>query len=199
MRKPIGIKIFGITNIILGISPFLFLSFLCIQQFYLVIFFFLFTFFGWVTDREFKGFWDWFLLSVGERGCIITFCLFSFLLFQSGLAMIKGKSYGRKLAIISVSIIALSWIGYNVLSIIHTHLYGNLSINANLLNSVFLISFGLLIYVFFLIKYLMRPTIKEQFDKEGMESSTVLKRTILTALIILIIVIFGCLLIPLLR
>lgn len=189
MKRPISLWIFGIINIALGILPSLFLIVICLCHSFLGAAVFLFTFFGWVTDREFKSFMDWFLLGIAVRGCVITLYLFSLLLGWSGLAMFKRKPYSRKLSIISISVIVLSWLGYIILSAIHQYLYRNNSFNVGSLQVPDFIFLCLLIYAFLLIKYFMRPAIKEQLDGKYIKSS--LRRIIFITLSVLIILVFG--------
>ena len=195
MKRPAGVTIFGMMNIVLGILPSLFLINLCLRYAFFITVIFLFTFAGWVTDNEFKSFADWFLLTIIDRGSLITLYVFSLFLFWSGLAMFKKKPYSRILAIISISGVVLSWMVSHISSIIHGFLYRNAEFDRVGLWEIFYISLALLIYASLLIKYLIRPEIKEEFNKGNIKYS--LKAIISLALIglIAVLIIFGPLII----
>jgi len=191
MKRPFGVTIFGVFNIVLGTVPSLFLINLCLHLSFFITVIYLFTFAGWVTDNEFKSFADWFLLTIVERGCLITLYMFSLCLFWSGVAMLKMKPYSRKLSIVSISAIGLSWITTNVSAIIRGFLYRNAEFDINALWKLFLISLALLIYAFLLIKYLKRPEIKEEFDKDQVKYSLKSIILICSIILLLILIIFG--------
>jgi hypothetical protein len=192
MKRPLGVTIFGTINIMLGIYPSIFLIQLFLTSASFINVILLFTFAGWVTDNEFKDFMDWFLLTIMERGFLIIIYIFSLLLLWSGLAMLKKKAYSRKLSIISISVIVLSWIGFSSSGMIHANLYHNVPFNFNSLEIG--ISFGLLSYAILLIQYLNQSAIKVKFDGGG-EQFSITKLMLLT-LAILIFLIFGYLIIP---
>lgn len=191
MKRPVGVTIFGMINIVLGIFPSLFLVNLCLRYTFFITVIFLFTFAGWVTDNKFKSFADWFLLTIVDRGSLITLYIFSLFLFWSGLAMLKMKSYGRRLAIISISGVVLGWTVSHISSIIRGFLYRNAEFDINGLWQIFYISLALLTYAFLLIKYLIRPEIKEEFNKVHIKYS--LKTIILFIILVIltILIIFG--------
>ncbi|MHB8155014.1 MAG: hypothetical protein ACYDFR_03050 [Candidatus Omnitrophota bacterium] len=189
MKRPAGVTIFGMINIVLGILPSLFLINLCLRYAFFITVIFLFTFAGWVTDNEFKSFADWFLLTIVNRGSLITLYIFS--LFLSGLAMLKKKPYSRRLAIISISGVVLGWMVSHISSIIRGFLYRNAELDSNGSWKIFYISLALLIYAFLLIKYLIRPEIKEEFNKVHIKYS--LKTIIFFTLLVILtaLIIFG--------
>jgi hypothetical protein len=191
MKRPTGLTIFGMINVILGISPSLFLISLCLRYSFFATVIYLFTFAGWVTDNEFKSFADWFLLTIVDRGSLIALYIFSLFLFWSGLAMLKNKPYSRKLAIISISGITLSWMVSNISSIIHGLLYQNAEFNIAALWALFYISLALLIYTFLLIKYLKQPAIKEQFNEASFKFTRRGVIFIILVISISVLIIFG--------
>lgn len=191
-KRPLGVTIFGIINIGLGIMPTIFLIMECIRISFFVTVIFLFTFFGWVTDREFKCFGDWFLLTIIERGSLIIFYLFSLLLVISGVTLIKRRLYSRKLTITSTLVIFLSWTINVVSSILHSYLYRGESFNLSPTNLIMpgIIFFILFIYFLVSIKYFTRFVIKEQF------ADTDIKLPFKKMAIVIFILIFGHLIIP---
>ena len=186
MKKPIGITIFGIINIVLGIIPTTFLIFESIRSSSFIIMIFLFTFAGWVTDSEFACFFDWFLQTIMERGCLIILYIFSLFLFWSGLAMMRKKRHARKIAIVSIFILFLSWSIFLISTIIRPFLYHKVSLDIDALQVTVVITFSLLIYTLLFVRYFMNPRIKEYFADANIKFP--LKRICLLALIILIII-----------
>lgn len=192
MKKPIGIIIFGIVNIILGILPTAVLIFESTRSFFFIIFIFLFTFAGWVTDNEPAGFLDWFLLTIMGRGSLIIMYITSLFIFWSGIAMIRRKSYSRKLFLFSACLLFLLWLILVTSSIIDFYLYPEGIFVMSGLRMPLIITLVLLIYLLLFIKYSMDPRIKEYFNDKNIKFP--LKRIGLVALIILIIIfipIFG--------
>lgn len=186
MKNTIAITIFGIVNIVLGITPTVFLIFESIRSSFFMTAIFLFTFAGWVTDNEFTCFLDWFLQTIMERGCLIILYIFSLFLFWSGLAMIRRKPYSRKLSLVSIYLLFLSWLIFITSNIIDAYLYLKLSFDINALRILLIITLGLLIYILLFVRYFMNPKIKEYFDDTNIKFP--LKRICLLALIISIII-----------
>lgn len=192
MKKPIGISIFGIANIILGIIPTVFVSSESIRSSFFLIVVFLFTFAGWVTDNEFVSSGDCFLQTIMWRGCLIILYISSLFLFWSGIAMIRKKSYSRKLSLISLCILFSSWLGFNSTCIIQSYLYDKIVFDINALCMLLIITFSLLIYILLFARYFMNSKIKQYFEDTNIKFP--LKRIFMLALIILIIIfipIFG--------
>lgn len=191
MKMKAGIAIFGIVNIVLGIIPTALIVFGCIRYVFLIIAIFLFIVAGWVTDNEFKGFLDWFLQSIVERGSLIVLYIFSLFLFRSGLAMIRRRPYARKAAIVSIVILFLSWLVPFISALIRTYLcrYHEVAFDINALQVYVVITIGLLIYTLLLVRYLMNPRIKEYFNDTNVRFP--LKRIFWAALVLLVIIFFG--------
>lgn len=190
MKKPLGITIFGIINIVLGIIPTAFLIFESMRSSFFRIGIFLFTFAGWVTESEFACFFDWFLQTILERGSLIILYIFSLFLSWSGFAMMRKKARARKIAILSIFILFLSWSIFHISMLIRSYLYRKITIDIDALQII--ITFSLLIYTLLLARYFMNPKIKEYFNDANKKFP--LKRIYLLALIILIIIfipIFG--------
>jgi len=100
--------------------------------------------------------------------------------------MLRTKPSGRKLAIVSSSVITCSYITYNVSNLIHGALYRkDIVINFKVLQQEILIALVLLIYTFCLIRYLNRPDVVAQFDQKIEKVS--LNKTI----IFILMVVFG--------
>jgi len=186
MKKPIGVTIFGIINIILGIIPTTFLIFESIRSSSFIIMIFLFTFAGWVTDSEFACFFDWFQQTIIERGCLIILYISSLFLFWSGLAAIRKKPHARKIAIVSILILFLSWTISLLSTIIRPFLYHKVYLDMDALQVEFVITFSLLIYTLLLVRNFMNPRIKEYFNDANIKFS--LKLISWIVLIILIII-----------
>jgi hypothetical protein len=152
MQLPMILLVFGIVNIIVSLL-FIFVSF---TPFLWIIFF------GQATDRELYGFYDWFSQVILPRITLPTFFVFSFLLFISGIALLKIKSYGRKLTIVSLSIliaIAIIWWGDTYINI---SLYHNTTLNNTLPWGAILVIF--LFYSVLQIICLEGDGIKEFFN-----------------------------------
>jgi len=187
MKKPVGITIFGIINIVFGIIPTTFLIFESIRSSFFIIFIFLFTFAGWVTDNEFNGFFDWFLQTIIWRGSLIILYIFSTLLFWSGLTVIRKKPYGRKFSVISIVGFSSAWVVFFTSGILRPYLYSNdKNFDVNAIRISLYLLFGLLIYTFLFIRYLKLPKIKEYFDDANKKLS--LKLIYLVVAIILIVI-----------
>jgi hypothetical protein len=186
MKKPIGITIFGIINIVLGIIPTTFLIFESIRSSFFITVVFLFTFAGWVTDNEFVCFLDWFLQTIMERGSLIILYITSLFLFWSGITMIRRKSYSRKLSLFSMYLLFLSWLVFITSSIIDSYLYLKLIFDISAFWILLVITLGLLVYVLLFTRYSMNPKIKEYFNDANIKFP--LKRIYLVVVIILIII-----------
>lgn len=186
MRKPIGLVIFGIINIILGIVPTAFIIFESMRSSSFVFMIFLFIFTSWVTDSEFACFFDWFQQTIVERGGIIILYIFSLLLFWAGLAMIRRKSYARKMAILSIAGLFLSWSIFLLSMPIRSYLYHKISLDMSVLQVEIVFTFSLLIYALLLMRYFMSHKIKEYFNDANLKFS--LKLIYWVALIILMII-----------
>lgn len=188
MKKPIGITIFGIINIILGIIPTTFLILESIRSSFFLTVIFLFTFAGWVTDNEFVCFLDWFFLTIVWRGSLIILYIFSLFLFCSGLAMIRRKHYCRRLSIISITGLSLSWIVNFTSCILYPYLYRNDRVfDVNAIRISLILSVGLLIYTLLFVRYFMNPRIKEDFADANIKFPLIL---IYSVAVIILIVIF---------
>lgn len=186
MKKPIGIIIFGIVNIILGIIPTTFLIFESMRSSFFLTVIFLFTFAGWVTDNEFVCFLDWFLQTIMERGSVIIMYVVSLFLFWSGIAMIRRKSYSRKLFLFSACLLFLLWLILVTSSIIDFYLYPKGIFIMSGLRIPLIITLALLIYPLLFIKYSMDSRIKEYFNDANIRIP--LKLICLAVVIILIII-----------
>lgn len=145
--------IFGITNIIIGLTN-------------LIIFFLPFLLGivgGWVTYRNFYGSLDWFCLVILDKLILMTLYLFSFLLFWSGISLLRMKLYSRKLAIVSSSAIISSIFVWILSAIINSFVYHKENLNIQSPWDIVFLSF--LLYTILLVTYFMNPEIKKHFKK----------------------------------
>ena len=149
-KRPLGVTIFGIVNIIIGLVN-LFVLFIP----------FLLVLLGEGTNREFYGFIDWFCsVILGVLSWIILY-VSSLFLFWSGIFMLKMKNYARKLAIISSSAV-ISSISIWILSpIITSVIYHKIDLSIESPWHIIFLSF--LLYTILLITYLRNPGIKKLF------------------------------------
>ncbi|MBM3245078.1 MAG: hypothetical protein FJZ15_04715 [Candidatus Omnitrophica bacterium] len=156
-RKPLGVKVFGIGNMIFSST---------ILIVYLP--YFLFTVvFGILSDRELYGIIEWIYLAIINRINISVAFIFSFLLFLSGVFLLKGNVKARKLArISSMTIVLSSFIG--IVSTISVQLiYPGKRLFG--LNPWVYFDIIFLIYTFFLNTYLSRAPIKKLFPDENLK------------------------------
>lgn len=169
IKRPLGIKIFGIGNIIFS-SIFLFTYSI----------YFLFTVvFGWLSDRELYGIIEWIDLAIINRLDISVVFIFSFLLFKSGIGLVTKNLKARKLAKISSIIIASASLLGIVTSIIVQLIYPDKKQFG--LNSWVYFEFLFIIYSFLLTSYLNFPSITQLFNDQNLKISFI--RPILVVII----------------
>ncbi len=168
-KRPLGVTIFGVANLAFG--------FIFLASFF--IFFLLSVVIGWVTDRQFYGFLDWFFLAIIDRFLLAIFYIFSFQLFCSGISLLHMKQYSRKLALTSSYITALSYLFSILLSIISANVYPQIEIDFNSPRILGLYVF--LVYTILLTIYLNDPVIKREFNDIDVKLS--FKKPILIILI----------------
>ncbi len=157
MKNPLGITIFGITNIIIGL----------VNLFVLFIPFLLVFFGAEGASSEFCGFIDWFFSVILGMLSWIVIYISSLFLFWSGISMLKMKNYARKLAILSSSGIISSIFIWILSPIITSIIYHRSDLNIDLLGHIIIFSFSL--YTILLIVYLMNPQVKKQFNDENVK------------------------------
>jgi len=158
-KEKLGIKIFGIINLIFGL-------------WFLITFapeFLIGVILNWCADFNFHNIYDNFMPLIIGRLFIDIGYIFCFLLLFSGIGMLSMKNYSRKLAIFSsIAIVLPPSIGL-FLTAIDIIRYPVVKLDLDLIYVVpFLI---LLIYSIFLIRYLNKPKIKEIFNDKDVKLS----------------------------
>ncbi len=173
-----GIKIFGVMNIVLS-------SFFLIA--YSLFFFVMDVLMGGVTDEKIYGFLDWFNLYIIGRVSLSIFFIFVFLLFKSGLLLLRQDIRARKLAVVASSAIVLS----QALAFLSTFLglVVGKSVKLDFLNFNSIIWILFLFYAILQIVYFMSPGIKSMFN------DVEVKINLKIPIIIIIILFFSPLLI----
>jgi len=101
-RIPFWLTFFGVINIAVGL--FYILTYLLPFLFAVVG--------GWVTDRDFYGYWDWFFMVVVDRFIMASTFVSSLFLVFSGYGILNLSIKARKTAIFS----GLILVGSNVIS-----------------------------------------------------------------------------------
>lgn len=155
-KRPLGITIFGITNVIIS---------LIFWAIYFVIFVYA-VLIGLVTDSGFQSPYDWFCGVIIYRLSIATSYVLSFILLQSGIFMLLMKPASRKLAIITSIVITIAQI--SSLPFYPWSIWN-------------LIPIAFLFYTILLTIYLNIPDIKKKFNDSNVKLS--FKKPILIILI----------------
>jgi len=153
MDKRLGVKFFGILNVLIGLG--------ILVNFFSI--FFWVVILGWVTEEGFSSILDWFSTVVIYRLGWELLYVFSFCLFWSGISMLRRKSYSRKLAIISSSAMCSGGLIWMIPSLMYYK--GSIDFNSPW-NLIFIL---LLIYTFILVIYLMGSRIKSQFNDQNVK------------------------------
>jgi len=158
-KEKLGIKIFGIMNLIFGL-------------WFLINFapeFFIGVILNWLADFNLHNIHDNFMAFVIGRLLIDIGYVFSFLLLVSGIGILNMKKYSRKLAIFSSIIIVLPPTLGLFLTALDVMRYPDIKLNLDFVYVVPLLSF--LVYFVFLMRYLNKPKIKEIFNDKNVKLS----------------------------
>lgn len=156
-KRNFGLAFFGVANVTIG------LFFLM----YFFLSFFIGVVVGLVTDRGFYGSLDWFCRVILDRFSFSVLYIFSFLLFWSGISMLRMKSYSRKVSMVASAVISSSFLVLLLTDIIRSYVYPQLE-----LKFLSLWDAGLLLFFIFTISqiiYLNNPEIKKQFNDENVK------------------------------
>jgi hypothetical protein len=159
---PLGIKVFGIGNMVVGSW------YLCFFSIY-----FLFTvIMGWIGDRELYGFIEWVHLVIVNRLVIAVIFTFSIKLIYSGYLLLKMVPRARKLTESTCLIIIFASIINFLLGFVVVLVYPDKTqLNFNFL---IYIDIAFIIYSLWAIVYLNNPLIRQLFDDKNIKISFIL-------------------------
>ena len=167
--KPLGIKIFGIGNIITGL----------VLSMSSVIFFYAAIFYAWIGERQPYGVIEWLCTVFIIRLGIIMLFVFSFHMIRSGIALLIIDTKARKISKVASTIVSLSllmvFFSWFILSCVYPeHMQGGFNF----------LDFTAVLLIFYLVclnVYLNRAPIKELFADQNIKISFI--RSILIIII----------------
>jgi hypothetical protein len=159
---PLGIKVFGIGNMVIGSW------YLCFFSIY-----FLFTvIMGWLSDRDLYGFIEWLDLAIVNRLIIAIIFIFSFRLIYSGYLLLKIVPRAKKLTESTCLIIIFVSIVSFLSSFIVTLIYPD---KKQLdFNFLIYVDIAFIIYSLWASIYLNNPLIRQRFDDKNIKISFML-------------------------
>lgn len=154
-KRPLGITIFGIVNIIIGL----------VNLFVLFIPFLLFVLLGEGAGIDIKRF----TFDILDTLAWIILYVSSLCLFWSGIALLRMKKYGRKLAVVASSAVVFSMFIWILSAIISSIVYRKMNLNIESPWHIIFLSF--LLYTILLITYFKDPEIKKYFNTKNTQEA----------------------------